>query len=127
MTSTIKVGSKANLTELLANALQRLLDHLKEAAFFSAKDLDSVGRNLDRMQDTLRREDQSYSPHLLTLLENRISGCRKTLLELRSLLANLSPALAPIHERLVSILRSVAAANTRRKVFFILLSTAIPN
>ena len=107
--------------------LQRLLDHLKEAAFFSAKDLDSVGRNLDRMQETLQRKDQSYSPHLVTLLENRISTCRKTLSDLRAMLANLSPALAPIHERLVSILRSVAAANARRKVRNVCFSTAAPS
>ena len=105
------------LTLSITEGVQRLLDHLKEAAFFSAKDLDSVSRNLDRMQDTLQRGDQSYSPHLLTLLGNRISTCRKTLGDLRAMLANLSPALEPIHERLVSILRSVAAANTRRKVW----------
>lgn len=68
------------------------------------------------MQDTLRRGKEAYSPHLLTLLENRLNTCRKILAELQASLADLSPALTPVHERLVSILRSISAANTRQKV-----------
>ena len=69
------------------------------------------------MQDTLRRGSEIYSPHLLTLLENRLNTCRNLLGDLQSSLADLSPKLTPIYERLVSILRSIAAANTRQKVW----------
>ena len=100
----------------LADFCQRLLDHLKEAAFFTGKDLESVGQRLDGMQETLERGKQTYSPHLLTLLGNRLETCRGILAELRTTLADLSPELTPTHERLVSILRSISAANTRSKV-----------
>ncbi len=98
---------------------QRLLDHLKEAAFFSAKDLDSASHTLDKMQDTLQRGKETYSPHLLTLLEHRLNKCRNILAELQASLADLAPALTPVHERLVSILRSISAANTRSKVWLV--------
>lgn len=101
---------------LSAKRIQRLLDHLKEAAFYSAKDLGSVNQTLDSMQETLRRGEENYSPHLLTLLENRLNTCRMILGDLKALLADLSPDLTPVHERLVSILRSISAANTRQKV-----------
>lgn len=95
---------------------QRLLDHLKEAAFFSPKDLESVSQALDSMQETLRRGSNSHSPHLLKLLENRLDTCRNILGELKSSLGDLSMELTPVYERLVSILRSISAANTRQKV-----------
>ena len=68
------------------------------------------------MQDTLQRGKETYSPHLLKLLDNRLNTCRNILAELQTSLADLSPALTPVHERLVSILRSISAANTRQKV-----------
>lgn len=98
------------------NFPQRLLDHLKEAAFFSAKDLESGNHTLDKMEDTLRREKGTCSPHLFTLLENRLDICRIIIGELQASLASLSPELSPLHERLVSILRLISAANTRKKV-----------
>ena len=68
------------------------------------------------MQETVQRGKNTYSPHLLTLLENRLGTCRSILQELRVPLAGLSPELTPTHEKLVSILRSISAANTRSKV-----------
>ena len=68
------------------------------------------------MEETLRRGKETYSPHLLTLLQNRLDTCRILLADLKAPLADLSRELTPIHERLVSILRSIAAANTRSKV-----------
>ena len=77
-----------------------------------------MSHTLDKMRDTLQRGIDTYSPHLLTLLENRLNTCRNILAELRGSIADLSPALHPVHERLISILRSIAAANTRQKVCF---------
>ncbi|KAL8971379.1 MAG: hypothetical protein Q9183_001082 [Haloplaca sp. 2 TL-2023] len=93
----------------------RLLDHLKEAAFYSPKDLEHVTQKLDSMQDTLKRGEESHSPHLLKLLGNRLDTCRNQLADLKLPLADLSPELTPTYERLVSILRSISAANTRPK------------
>lgn len=99
-----------------ANRSQRLLDHLQEAAFYTAKDLDAIDHTCEEMRETLQRGKDTYSPHLLTLLENRLNKCQVMLDELRKPLLDLSPELTPIHERLVSILRSMASANTRTKV-----------
>ena len=117
MTSTIRVSQCCRSSiPFLANSDQRLLDHLKEAAFFTAKDLESIGQRLDDMQESLQRGKDKHSPHLLTLLSNRLTTCRGILEQLQISLAGLSPELTPTHERLVSILRSISAANTRTKV-----------
>ena len=99
--------------------MQRLLDHLKEAAFFSAKDLESLSNTLDSMQRTLSIGEGKYPLHLIVLLDNRLDTCRHLLLDLKATLADLSPELTRTHEKLVSILRSISAANTRAKVVYL--------
>ncbi|KAI4212524.1 MAG: hypothetical protein LQ351_004776 [Letrouitia transgressa] len=110
---TVGRNNEAPAVYSMTSTIKRLLDHLKEAAFYSPKDLESVSQQLDLMQDTLKNDGEKHSPHLLTLLGNRIDTCRNLLSELRSSLADLSPQLTPVYERLVSILRSISAANTR--------------
>lgn len=68
------------------------------------------------MRQTLDRGKETYSPHLLTLLESRLEQCQNSLDRLLKGLEPLAPELAPVHETLVSILRSTSAANTRSKV-----------
>ncbi|MCJ1255538.1 hypothetical protein MMC24_003354 [Lignoscripta atroalba] len=112
---TIGRNNEAPAVYSMTSTIRRLLDHLKEASFFSAKDLESIGNTFDSMRETLQRGKETYSPHLLTLLENRLNTCQNILAELQASLANLSPELSPVHEKLISILRSIAAANTRQK------------
>ena len=84
---------------------------------FSDKDLESIKRTVEQMHDIVQRgKENDYSPQLLTLLEGRLDACRNQLSHLHEHLSNLSLELAPTHEKLISILRSVAAANTRRNV-----------
>ena len=71
---------------------------------------------LDKMQNSLQRGRGSHAPHLCTLLENRMEACRNLLSDLKEILATVSPSVVPTYEKLVSILRSMAAANTRSKV-----------
>lgn len=68
------------------------------------------------MKETVERGRDAYSPALMTLLESRLEQCQLKLNKLRSGLEAMNPELAPIHETLVSVLRSTAAANTRSKV-----------
>ena len=68
------------------------------------------------MGQTLHRGTDTYSPHMIAILETRLDACHKTLAELKASLVSLSPELTPVHEKLVSILRSISAANTRSKV-----------
>lgn len=100
----------------LASTVQRLLDHLEEAGFYSSKDLLSVTKTLTSMRETLDRGRETYSPALLKLLESRLDDCQWSLDKLQKGLSVLAPDLLPTHETLVSILRSTAAANTRSKV-----------
>jgi len=92
----------------------RLCDHLKEAAFYSTRDLESIENTLSGMRRTLER-DGEYSPYLLTRIKYRIEACEKLLQELREFLSTLSPPMVPTWEKLVSILRAIAALNTRSK------------
>lgn len=98
-------------------SLQRLLDHLEEAGFYSSKDLNSITKTLESTRETLERGRQTYSPALLTLLESRLEHCEQSLEKLQKGLAVLAPPLAQTHETLVSILRSTSAVNTRSKVW----------
>lgn len=102
--------------QLEANRDKRLLDHLYEAAFFSPKDLDSVESRLQEYRISVERGKETYSPHLITLLEARMDVCQELLGKLKHTLEKLSPELKPIYEKLVSILRSLSACNTRSKV-----------
>jgi uncharacterized coiled-coil DUF342 family protein len=92
-----------------------LLDHLEEAGFYSAKDLESISKTLDSMQEAIERGKDIHSPHLLTLLQSRLQQCHISLDTLYNGLKPLASELAPLHETLVSILRSTSAVNTRSK------------
>ncbi|KAL9120446.1 MAG: hypothetical protein Q9187_003004 [Circinaria calcarea] len=112
---TIGRNNEAPAIYSMTSTIKRLLDHLKECGLFCAKDLDSINHTFDKMRETLNRGKETYSPHILTLLKNRLDTCHKTLEELKASVADISPELTPVHEKLISILRSLAAANTRSK------------
>jgi hypothetical protein len=97
------------------STIKRLLDHLKEATFYSQKDLEALDKNLQDCQDYVERGREKYSPHLLTLLDARIKVCQEILAELKLNLSELTPELTPKWEKLVSILRSLCGCNTRSK------------
>ena len=96
--------------------IMRLCHHVKEAAFYSKKDLVSVENSLSKMEATLERGKDVYSSNLLTRIHYRLEICQKLLVELREFLSTLSPEMLPTWEKLVSILRAIAALNTRSKV-----------
>ncbi|CAI7652403.1 unnamed protein product [Penicillium bialowiezense] len=112
---TVGRNNEAPAVYSLAATIQRLLDHLEEAGFYSSKDLNSITKTLESTRTTLERGRDTYSPALLTLLESRLEQCEVSLKRLQKGLAALSPPLAQTHETLVSILRSTSAVNTRSK------------
>lgn len=105
-------GEAPALYSMTSN-IARLCDHLKEAAFYSTKDLDGLQKTIDKMRATLDKDAEKYSPYLLERINIRIQLCEKLLQELRDFLKTLSPKMVPKWEKLVSILRAVAALNTR--------------
>jgi len=112
---TIGKNHEAPAVYSVISTMKRLLDHLKEAAFFSPKDLESISGRLQECRDYCERGKDSYSPHLLTLLDARIEVCQSILSELELSLSHLTPELRPKYDKLVSILRSLSACNTRSK------------
>jgi hypothetical protein len=91
---------------------------------FSEKDIESISRTVQQMHDIVQRGKDNYSPQLSILLEARLEVCRVQLSHLHDHLSHLSPELAPIHEKLISILRSISAANTRTKVYLLGISSS---
>jgi prefoldin subunit 5 len=112
---TIGKNNEAPAIYSVVSTIKRLLDHLKEAAFYQVKDLESIGAQLQYFRDTVERCRQDYDPALLMLLEARIDVCQHTLSELQEILSHLTPELAPVYEKLVSILRTLSSCNTRTK------------
>jgi len=100
----------------MTSNITRLCHHLKEAAFYSKKDLASLETTLVHMEDSLEQGREKYSPYLLTRIQHRMEVCQGLLKELRDFLSTLSVEMTPIWEKLVSILRALAALNTRSKV-----------
>lgn len=99
----------------MTSNITRLCDHLKEAAFYSTRDLDSIENTVNMMRRTLQKDEDKHSPYLLTRIRYRIEVCEKLLKELREYLSTLDAHMIPTWEKLVSILRAVAALNTRSK------------
>jgi len=113
---TIGRNSEAPAVYSAISTVKRLLDHLKEAGFYSSKDLESVGHHIQDWQESVERGKDSHTADLLTLLDARIEVCKSTLKELHDQLSRLDPEMMGRHEKLVSILRSLSACNCRSKV-----------
>ncbi|KAF2692201.1 hypothetical protein K458DRAFT_354510 [Lentithecium fluviatile CBS 122367] len=112
---TIGKNHEAPAVYAFVSTIKRLLDHLEEAHFYSSKDLESIGTQLANCRRYIDRGKDSYSPHLLTLLDARIQVCSETLQRLELAQSHLTPELTPKYDKLVSILRSLAGCNTRTK------------
>ncbi|KAF2117686.1 hypothetical protein BDV96DRAFT_570686 [Lophiotrema nucula] len=112
---TIGKNHEAPAVYSFISTTKRLLDHLKEATFYSPKDLESIGQRLSDCRRYIERGQDSYSPHLLTLLDARIAVCEKTLAELELTLSHLTPELIPKYDKLVSVLRTLSGCNVRTK------------
>lgn len=112
---TIGRNQEAPAVYSAISTVKRLLDHLKEAGFYSPKDLESISANLEKWQESVERGKDIHSPHLMTLLQNRIDVCKHILQELQDSLSKLDPAMMETYVKLVSILRSLSASNTRSK------------
>ncbi|KAI9798317.1 MAG: hypothetical protein M1833_004889 [Piccolia ochrophora] len=112
---TIGRNNEAPAQYATTSTVKRLLDHLAEVQFYSAKDLESISGTLDNISEAIERGKDKYSPQLVTLLEARLKTCRSLSKGLQDNLSILSPELAPVYEKLVSMIRSMAAANTKSK------------
>ena len=113
---TIGRTSEAPAAYALTSTIKRLLDHLTEANLFSGKDLESMSQTLDKLFETVKTAESHHSPYLVELLEHRLDLCKTSLANLQTKLDRLGDPLPAIHEKLISILRSMSLANTRSRV-----------
>jgi len=112
---TIGRNNEAPAAYSLTSTIKRLLDHLTEVNLYSEKDLVHLSSTLENLRVIVKNADASYSPKLITLLANRIEVCQSLLSNLQCKLARLGGDLPKIHEKLISILRSISLANTKTK------------
>ncbi|KAK4448247.1 hypothetical protein QBC34DRAFT_439329 [Podospora aff. communis PSN243] len=112
---TIGRTTEAPAAYALTSTIKRLLDHLTESGLFSAKDLDSMSHTLSTLDSVLKNADSQHSPYLVELLAKRENLCKESLGELRKKLERLAKPLREVHEKLISILRSMSLANTKAK------------
>lgn len=110
---TVGRNNEAPAAYSMTSTIKRLVDHLKEAGFYSHKDLHGIHDMLEKVKDSVERGKADHSPHLLTLLEARIHACEAVLTELEEPLALIPKELDPINEKLVSILRSLSGLGTK--------------
>jgi len=113
---TIGKNNEAPAAYALTSTIRRLLDHLTEVQLYSAKDLAHVAHTIENLSEIVSTSHGKYSPKLVTLLANRLDVCRELCSNLQQKLERLDPGLTEIHEKLISILRSISAANTKAKV-----------
>ncbi|KAH8893511.1 hypothetical protein GQ53DRAFT_718252 [Thozetella sp. PMI_491] len=112
---TIGRTSEAPAAYSLTSTIKRLLDHLTEAGLFSAKDLESMSQTLNKLTGTMKNAELKHEPYLVELLSNRVDLCKSALDNLQKRLDRLGQPLPAIHEKLISILRSMSLANTKAK------------
>lgn len=110
---TIGRNNEAPATYAISSIMKRLLDHLTQAGFYSYKDLMSMERQIQVIHECIKRGEDKYSPQIITLLSSRMEYSQGVLNDLKSRIPKSCQALSPEYEKLVSILRSLAAANTR--------------
>jgi hypothetical protein len=113
---TIGRNNEAPAAYALTSTIKRLLEHLTQVDIYSAKDLNHVTHTLKNLRNVVETADSGYSPTLITLLSNRLDVCQNLLNTLISRLDRLKGDLPKVHEKLISILRSLSLANTKSKV-----------
>ncbi len=115
---TIGRTSEAPAAYALTSTIKRLLDHLTEANLFSGKDLESMSHTLEKLSDIMKNAKSPHSPYLVELLAHRVELCRASLQNLQKKLDRLGGPLPAVHEKLISILRSMSLTNTKSRVGF---------
>ncbi|CAG8959695.1 hypothetical protein HYFRA_00001601 [Hymenoscyphus fraxineus] len=111
---TIGKNNEAPAAYALTSTIKRLLDHLTEVGLYTEKDTAHCSTVLEKLREIVRT-DSTHEPNFLKLLSNRIEVCQLALTNLQNRLPRLGGDLPAIHEKLISIMRSMSAANTKTK------------
>lgn len=112
---TIGRNNEAPAAYALTSTIKRLLDHMAEAVLYTSKDIDHITSTIESQREIVKKSEGSHSPKLIKLLSERLELCHNSCLDLRKNLDRLDPCLQSVHEKLISILRSISLANTKAK------------
>jgi len=112
---TIGRNSEAPAIYSAVSTVKRILDHLKEAAHYSPKDLNGLSGQIELWQKSIDRAKEAHSDALLTLLQARIDVCKAQLKELKAAISSMDEETMAQWDKLVSILRLLSACNCRSK------------
>lgn len=119
---TIGRNHEAPAAYALTSTIKRILEHLSEVDLYSGKDLESIYSTLAKLRVTLDQaegkgsSDPHYSPILNLLVRHRLGLCQEMTDKLQKRLDRFSDCLLDKHEKLISLIRSMAHANTKSKV-----------
>ncbi|PWN42768.1 hypothetical protein IE81DRAFT_323119 [Ceraceosorus guamensis] len=97
--------------------MKQLLDHLAESGIYTEADLQPFSKRLAELRAIIKKDgDAGKHPVQLTkLMTRKLEACEKVLRTLEGTLSVLSVELVPIHQRLVSVRRQIAAAAAKPK------------
>jgi hypothetical protein len=118
---TIGRNHEAPAAYALTSTIKRILEHLSEVDLYSGKDLESIYSTLAKLRVTLDQaeaagsSDPHFSPILNLLVRHRLGLCQEMTDKLQKRLDRFSPCLLDKHEKLISLIRSMAHANTKSK------------
>lgn len=119
---TIGRNNEAPGAYALTSTIKRLLDHLTEVDLYSEKDLISLRSTLEGLCKSIHQAENRdappnmHAPYMISLLSNRLELCQALLERLQKRLERIPEPMMPVHETMISILRSISLANTKSKV-----------
>lgn len=107
--------SPATFSQL--SCMKQLLDHLQESGVYTEADLQPFGSRLAELREIIRRDGDGgrHPPQLTKLMTRKFEACEKTLRKLEGTLRVLSVELVPIHQKIITIRRQLAAAAAKPK------------
>lgn len=107
--------SPATFSQL--GCMKQLLDHLQESGIYTEADLQPFGARLSELREIIRKDGEGgrHPPQLTKLMTRKLDVCETMLRKLESTLKVLSVELVPIHQKIISIRRQLAAAAAKPK------------
>ncbi|CDS00180.1 uncharacterized protein SPSC_01342 [Sporisorium scitamineum] len=107
--------SPATFSQL--SCMKQLLDHLQESGIYTEADLQPFSSRLSELREIIRRDGEGgrHPPQLTKLMTRKLEACEKMVHKLEGTLKVLSVELVPIHQKIISIRRQLAAAAAKPK------------
>ncbi|TKY85799.1 hypothetical protein EX895_005340 [Sporisorium graminicola] len=107
--------SPATFSQL--SCMKQLLDHLHESGIYTEADLQPFGSRLSELREIICRDGEAgrHPPQLTKLMTRKLEACEKMVRKLEGTLKVLSVELVPIHQKIISIRRQLAAAAAKPK------------